>query len=102
MIELLWAAEDLGLRVKVRDEGELWETGSHARLRRNLEKYNHCVAAFSGASKDAAAADGLAVQSEIHHHPDFERLEAAGMAVLGGQVHSAVQAVKRLVSDSVP
>jgi hypothetical protein len=98
VIKLLRAAEDLGLRLNVHDEGELWESGSTDRLRRNLNKYNQCVAAFGGALKDAAGAEGSTVQSEIHHHPDFERLEASGMAAFGEQVHSAVRGVKRLVS----
>ena len=101
VIELLWAAEDLGLRLKVHDEGELWETGSHARLRRKLNEYNQCVAAFGGALKDAAGAAGLTVQSEIHNHPDFERLEASGMAALGERIDSAVRVVKRLASESI-
>jgi hypothetical protein len=100
VIELLWAAKDLGLRVKVHDEGELWETGSHARLQRNLEKYNQCIAAFGGALKDAAGAEGMTVQSAIHSHPDFERLEAAGMKSFGEPIHSAVKIVKDLASNS--
>jgi hypothetical protein len=100
VVELLWAAEDLKLRVNVHDEGELFETGSDARLRRNLEKYNRCLAAFGGALKDAAGASGVSVQSAIHGHPDFERLEAAGMASYGRQVDAAVMVVKKLASDS--
>lgn len=101
VIELLWAAEDLGLRLQVHDEGELWETGSHARLRHKLNEYNQCVAAFGGALKDAAEAAGVTVQSEIHHHPDFEHLEASGKAVLGERIDSAVRVVKRLATDSI-
>ena len=88
-------------RVKVHDEGELWETGSHARLRRKLNEYNQCVAAFGGALKDAAGAAGLTVQSEIHNHPDFEHLEASGLAALGERIDSAVRVVKRLASESI-
>lgn len=101
VVELLWAAEDLKLRVHVHDEGELFETGSHARPRRNLDKYNQCVAAFGGTLKDVAGVEGLKIQSQIHNHPDFEQLEAAGMAALGSRIGSAVRAVKRLVSDSI-
>jgi hypothetical protein len=100
VVELLWAAEDLKLRVKVLDEGELFETGSHARLRRNIEKYNRCLASFGGALKDAAEASGVTVQSAIHSHPDFERLEAEGMSIHGRAVDSAVQLVKRLAADA--
>jgi hypothetical protein len=99
VVELLWAAEDLKLRVHVHDEGELFETGSHARLRRKLEKYDRCLAAFGGALKDAGESAGVTVQSAIHSHPDFEHLEAAGMAEFGAQVHSAMQLVKRLATN---
>lgn len=51
---MLWLAEDLGLRVSVDDEGELGKTGSHARLRRNLEAYDRDMAAFGGALRDLA------------------------------------------------
>jgi hypothetical protein len=101
VVELLWLAEELGLKVKAEDEGELWETGSHARLRRNLEAYDKSIAAFGGALKDAAGAVGMTVQSAIHNHPDFERLEAAGMATLGKQVDAAVRVVKHFVADSI-
>ncbi len=100
VVELLWAAEALGLRMKVHDEGELFETGSHARLQRNLEKYNQCLAAFGGALKDAAATAGVKLQSAIHRHPDFERLEAAGLASYGQQIDASVRRVKRLAEDA--
>src|ERR1017187_4387185 len=100
VIELLRAAEESGLRLKVHDEGGLWETGSPARPRRKPNEYNQGVAAFGGALKDAAETAGVKVQSEIHHHPDFEHLEAAGMATLGNRIDSAVRVVKHLVSGS--
>ena len=92
VIELLRQAEKFGLRVKVEDEGELWKTGSPARLRRKLEEYDGAVAAFGGALKDAL---GDKVEGPIFQHPGFEHLEAAGAAAHGGQVAQAARLVKR-------
>ena len=49
VIKMLRAAKKLGLRVAVEDEGRLWETGSATALRRKLEEYDECIAAFCGA-----------------------------------------------------
>ena len=100
VIELLWAAEAMGLRVKVEDEGGLWETGSHAVLRRNLKEYDQCIAAFCGALKDADES-GTNVVSPISNHPQFERLEAEGLANHSAKISQAVQLVKRLAGSQL-
>jgi hypothetical protein len=83
VVEMLWAAEELGIRVTAEDEGELWETGSHARLRRNLAEYDQSIATLGGALRRAARVRGADVQSPI-----FEQ---------GEKISSIVEAVKRLV-----
>jgi hypothetical protein len=93
VVELLWEAERLGIKVRARDEGELWETGSHARLRRALEEYEGPMAAFAGALKDAGML-GAAAACPILEHPQFEQLEAAGVATHGDAARRAVQVVK--------
>ena len=98
VIELLWAAEALGIKVKVEDEGGLWEAGSHKVLRRNLAEYDRSMAAFFGAVKDAAGAEANVV-SPISEHPQFERLEAEGVALHGEKIARAAQLVKRLAAD---
>ncbi len=100
VIELLWAAEAAGLRVKVDDEGGLWETGSHKVLRRNLAEYNQCVAALGGALKDADES-GKNVVSPIFNHPQFEQLEATGLACHGAKISKAVRLVKRLAASQL-
>lgn len=97
VIELLWAAEALGLKVKVEDEGELWETGSHKVLRRNLREYDRSMAAFVGAVKDAAGPETNLV-SPISEHPQFERLEAERVALHGEKMAKAAQLVKRMAA----
>ena len=95
VVELLWAAERQGIQVKADDEGKLWETGSHAVLRRNLAEYDECTAALGGALKDAAGAAGKAVEAPIFSYPQFERLEAEGVARHGDRIHKAVRLVKQ-------
>jgi hypothetical protein len=78
VIELLWAAEEHGLRVVVNDEGGLWEHGSEMTLRRRLAEYDRAVAALGGALKDAADSMGHRVHGAIFDDPRFEQLEAEG------------------------
>jgi hypothetical protein len=94
--DLLRETERLGLRVRVDDEGEFWETGSPARLRARLEGYDCDLAAFGGALRDAARAMGDDVQGPIFGHPRFEHLEAEGIARNARSVRQAVTLVKRL------
>lgn len=95
VIELLWTAEDLGLKAKVHDEGGLWETGSEARLRRRLAEYDRGIAAFGGALKDAANRCSERIRGPIFDDPRFERLEAEGMAESGDKITAAVEIAKR-------
>jgi len=97
VIQLIEAAEHFGLTVEVEDEGGLWETGSFAVLRKNLAEYDECIAAFGGALKDAATAVGQPMVGPIFDHPQFEHLEARGLAEHGGKVGRAVAVVKQLI-----
>ncbi len=71
---------ELGVTVKVSDEGGYWHTRSEARLREALRGYNRLMAVVAGAFKDAADASGrgLRVEAPILARPDFEHLEAEG------------------------
>ncbi|MDQ5978064.1 MAG: hypothetical protein QG602_1036, partial [Verrucomicrobiota bacterium] len=55
------------------------------------------VAAFAGAMKDATedAPGGASVQSPIFVHPQFERLEAEGIAREGKFVKQAVRLTRK-------
>jgi len=97
VLRLMENAEHFGLAVEVEDEGGLWETGSFAVLRKNLEEYGECVAALGGALREAAAADGQKVDAPIFDHPQFEHLEARGMARHAKEIGRAVEAVKQLL-----
>ena len=97
VLDLLGAAERFGVSVQVEDEGGLWESGSFAVLRKNLAEYEEGIAAFGGALKDAAAAVGQTIEAPICDHPQFEHLEAKGMAAHGERVGQAVTIVRQLV-----
>lgn len=96
VINLIWGASHFGLKVEVEDEGGLWETGSFAVLRQNLTEYNECIAAFCGALKDAAEERCETIEAPILKHPQFEQLEAQGMAEHGAKIGRAVGVVKRM------
>lgn len=101
VVELLWAAEDLGLGVSVDDAGNLWKTGSHKVLRQNLEQHDRCIAAFGGALKDLAESVGETIDAPIFDHPKFEHLEAAGITEHGAKIARAVRAVRGLIGEAI-
>lgn len=93
-IDLLGAGRDLGLRVKITDEGGYWPRRNLATLRQNLDRMNGIVAALAGVMKDATDGDGGSpVQSPIFAHPQFERLEAEGAARTGANLAKAAQKI---------
>ena len=90
----LWRAA--GVRVKISDEGGYWPHRNLAALRRHLDQMNRLVAAFGGALKDATDESGGApVQSPIFAHPQFERLEAEGLARNADHIRQAVSVVRK-------
>jgi len=88
VISLLDFWRDLGVRVKVNDEGGYWKTRSIEKLLKELVEYDGLVAALGGAFKDACAEPGqnLAVQSPIFDYKNFERLEHEGQRKFGGKI----------------
>ncbi len=84
VISLLDFWRGLGMRVKVNDEGDFWETRSVEKLRQKFDSYNRLAAAISGALKDAAG--GLSVESPIFDYKNFERLEHEGWREFGAQI----------------
>jgi hypothetical protein len=97
VIQLIEEAKRFGLNVEVEDEGGLWETGSVDGLRKTLDEYNGWIAALAGALKDAGASDARKIEAPIFDHPQFEHLEARGLAEHGEKVGQSVEIVKRLV-----
>jgi hypothetical protein len=90
-IDLLLLARELGLKVRIEDEGDYWPRRSERALRRNLDQLNAAIAGAAGAMRryDQAVNGVSAIQSPIFAHPDFARLEAVGAP--GGPVRKRDQ-----------
>ncbi len=96
IIRLLRLALDLGIRVRITDEGGWWPHRSDSRLQQMLEKNNRLMAALGGAMKDQLPADEPHVVAPIFAHPDFERLEAGGIALESDAVAAATREIEKL------
>lgn len=96
VISLLRIAAELGIRTRITDEGGWWPHRSDTALRRALEENNRLVAAVGGALKDQLGDDGAPVVSPIFAHPEFERLEAEGIARRSHAVADAAAEIAKL------
>ncbi len=74
LISLLDLARQLGIRVKVSDEGGYWKKRDLQALVKELGEWNEFIAAFGGLLKDAHGD----VEAPIFAFPNFEPLEARG------------------------
>jgi hypothetical protein len=85
IISLLDFWRNLGVQVKVTDEGGYWETRSEAALKERVGRYDGLMAAVGGMFKDAAAAASSvsSVESPIFDYAHFERLEHEGRQSFG-------------------
>ena len=88
IISLLDFWRDLGVQVKVHDDGGYWETRSEEALKEPLRLYDGLIAAVAGMFKDAASgSDGaFSVQSPVFDYAHFERLEHEGRQQFGRPV----------------
>jgi hypothetical protein len=94
VIDLLAELRQLGVSVKISDEGDYWPRRNEAALRQNLGELNAAVASAAGALKDwGEKQGGPPVQSPIFAHPQFERLEAEGEARARGVVAALRQSL---------
>jgi hypothetical protein len=81
LIELLDQIHATGVKVRIRDDSRYANHRDVDRLLRSLRDWNAVVAKFAGAIGDALGDHGALV-APIKDRPDFEHLEAKGMAVL--------------------
>ena len=88
ILSILKFWRQLGVTVKVSDEGEYWQTRSETKLRDILSRYDGLMAVVAGAFKDAAdeTSTGYSVESPILARKDFEKLEAEGWREFGRQL----------------
>lgn len=92
-----WTEHDAAVRIV--DEGGWWPRRSDAILRRKLDEMNGIVAGLAGAMKDASDdKGGRPIASPIFAHPQFERLEAEGVARHRENIAGAV----KIISASSP
>ncbi|HEY3244063.1 MAG TPA: hypothetical protein VGM03_12010 [Phycisphaerae bacterium] len=77
LVDLLDAAIDLGLGVKVYDDAGFWKDRDEQKLIHKLNDWNRLIAAFVGTLKDSLGADADGrIAAPIRSHPAFEHLEA--------------------------
>lgn len=101
VIELLAFWRTFDAKVAIHDEGGYWPRGSERVLRRTLAEYDQSIAAIGGALTDAVGESGRKnIQAPVFAHPQFEHLEAAGMANHGGKISQIVRAVDRVIGAS--
>jgi hypothetical protein len=95
ILSILKFWQQLGVTVKVSDEGEYWKTRSETKLRDILGRYDGLMAVVAGAFKDAAdeTGTGCSVKSPILARKDFEKLEAEGWQEFGRQVSELSRAL---------
>lgn len=95
---LLRLAVDLGIRVRITDEGGWWPHRSDPSLRRSIDQCNRLVAALGGALKDQSPDDEPRVASPIFAHPDFEQLEAEGITRQSSAIETAADEIAKVRS----
>ena len=88
VIRLLDHWREMGVHVKVNDEGGYWKSRSEKKLRHELDDYDRLIAGLGGLFKDACdVSDGrLSVESPIFSYKNFERLEHEGQQECGGRI----------------
>jgi hypothetical protein len=74
VIQMLDAAQSLGIQCKVTDGGNYWETRDKSVLAAALNQYNFLVASVIGHFKDGSTK----IEAPILEYPNFEYLEAEG------------------------
>jgi hypothetical protein len=97
-IDLLNSWRKLGIEVQISDEGGYWPHNSEGALRRNLDELNGICAAMAGTLKDSdvTSQNPTPVEAPIFGHPEFERLEAEGMARHGAKVRHGAKIASQL------
>jgi hypothetical protein len=82
LIELLDQIKAAGLRVRIRDDSQYAKHRDVDRLLGSLRDWNAIVAKFAGSIHDALGDATGSLIAPIKDRPDFEHLEAKGIAVL--------------------
>lgn len=87
VIDLILLWKKTGVAVDISDEGEYWPSRDPSVLFQRTRALDQFVAALAGSLKDAAEEfGGPPVESPIFKYPQFERLEAEGVAEHGPMI----------------
>ncbi len=98
VVAMLDAAKKLGFEVTVNDEGRYWEKRDIKALVKEIGQWDAFIAAFGGALKDGAEAQGMQIEAPITQRKDFEKLEAQGQALLPPGLGNVVRALAQATS----
>ena len=82
LIELLDQIQSAGVHVRIRDDSRYAKHRDVDRLLRSLRDWDAIVARFTGVIQDKLGGEFGAIMAPIKERPDFEHLEARGIAVL--------------------
>src|SRR4051812_33079473 len=82
LIELLDQIQAAGVPVRIRDDSRYAKHRDVDRLLRSLRDWNAIIAKFAGSLSDALGNESGLLIAPIKDRPDFEHLEAKGIAVL--------------------
>ncbi|HUQ69105.1 MAG TPA: hypothetical protein VM165_06270 [Planctomycetaceae bacterium] len=81
LIAFLDEVKETGLSIEVKDDSGYWNDRDQAKLEQSLDRWNSLIAAFAGQLKDRLGKDATSgVQAPILTAPDFEHMEAKGLA----------------------
>lgn len=81
LVKLLDRIAKLPVTLQVSDDSGYWDHRDEAQLRKQLASWNGLVAAFAGQMKDKLGTNpDNGIQAPILSAPDFEHLEAKGLA----------------------
>uniref|UniRef100_A0A7C2NYU0 Uncharacterized protein n=1 Tax=Schlesneria paludicola TaxID=360056 RepID=A0A7C2NYU0_9PLAN len=81
LVAFLDQARQTGLSIEVSDDSGYWADRDRTKLEQSLDRWNGLIAAFAGQLKDRLGTDAeTGVQAPIFTAPDFEHLEAKGLA----------------------
>jgi hypothetical protein len=79
MVDLLDAAQLMGIGCVVHDGGQYWQTRDRQVLAKAVSANNVFAAVIMGAFKDAATARSASFEAPILDYPNFEHLESQGI-----------------------
>jgi hypothetical protein len=88
IIDLLDAAQAMGIECDITDNGNYWESRDRATLAKTINENNLFTAVVMGAMKDVATSQNATLDAPILDFPNFEYLEGDGQQRLSNNDNS--------------